>query len=46
MTSPNYPSEYPVTADCTLAIDGGNNVKLKIKFVSFEVEEDEDGEFQ
>ena len=46
VTSPNYPEDYPVNADCTLAIDGGNNVKLKIKFVSFEVEEDEDGEFQ
>ena len=45
VTSPDYPSEYPVNTDCTLAIDGGNNVKLKIKFVSFEVEEDEDGEF-
>lgn len=42
VTSPNYPSEYSVNANCTLAIDGGNNVKLKIKFVSFEVEEDED----
>ena len=43
VTSPNYPSNYPSDADCTLAIDGGNNVKFKIKFDFFEVEEDEDG---
>jgi len=42
VTSPNYPSNYPSDVDCTLAIDGGNNVKFKIKFDFFEVEEDED----
>lgn len=42
VTSPNHPSNYPSNADCTLTIDGGQNVKFKIKFESFEVEEDED----
>ena len=46
VTSPDHPSEYPPDADCTLAIDGGNNVHFKIKFEFFQVEEDEDGKFQ
>lgn len=45
MTSPNYPRTYPSDSDCTLAIDGGLNVRFKIKFAFFEVEEDEDGKF-
>ena len=43
MTSPNYPGTYPPDSDCTLAIDGGPDVRFKIKFAFFEVEEDEDG---
>lgn len=39
---PNSERTYPSDSDCTLAIDGGNNVKFKIKFEFFEVEEDED----
>ena len=42
VTSPNYPRTYPSDSDCTLAIDGGLNVRFKIKFAFFEVEEDED----
>ena len=42
VTSPNYPGEYPSSSDCTLVIDGGLNVRFKIKFASFEVELDED----
>ena len=43
VTSPNHPSNYPSNVDCTLAIDGGENVKFKLKFDFFELEEDEDG---
>ncbi len=43
MTSPNFPGSYPPDSDCTLVINGGDNVKFKLKFEFFEVEEDEDG---
>ena len=45
VASPNYPSNYPANVDCTLTIDGGQNVNFKIKFDFFQVEEDEDGKF-
>ena len=45
VTSPNYPSNYPSNADCSLTIDGGRGARFTVKFDSFEVEEDEDGMF-
>ena len=46
VTSPNFPGTYPADSDCTLVINGGDNVKFKLKFEFFEVEEDEDGKSQ
>lgn len=41
VTSPNFPNAYPSDSNCALTVDGGNNVKIKLKFEYFEVEEDE-----
>ena len=45
VTSPKHPSNYPPDVDCTLTIDGRQNVVFKIKFDAFSLEEDEDGKF-
>ncbi|XP_068695415.1 zinc metalloproteinase nas-39-like [Montipora foliosa] len=42
VTSPNHPFSYPSDVDCTLTIDGRQNVVFKIKFDAFSVEEDEE----
>ncbi|CAH3033889.1 unnamed protein product [Pocillopora meandrina] len=41
VTSPNFPNAYPSDVNCVLTIDGGNSVKIKLKFEHFEVEEDD-----